>query len=34
MGFCQFFYYSIKDSKKRFNSKLPFDTVNLINPGK
>jgi hypothetical protein len=24
MGYCQFFYYSVKDNKKRFNSKLPF----------
>lgn len=24
MGYCQFSYYSVKDPKKRFTSKLPF----------
>jgi hypothetical protein len=33
-GYCQFFYYSWKDNKKRFNSKLPFDTSALVNHGK
>lgn len=33
-GYCQFFYYSWKDNKKRSNSKLPFDTNSLVNPGK
>ena len=33
-GYCQFFYYSQKDNKKRLNSKLPFETANLVNAGK
>ena len=33
-GYCQFFYYSWKDNKRRFNSKLPFETSSLANQGK
>ena len=33
-GYCQFFYYSCRDNKQKFNSKLPFDTSNLLNQGK
>lgn len=33
-GYCQFFYYSCRDNKQRFNSKLPFDTSHLVNQGR
>lgn len=33
-GYYQFFYYSVKDKKKTYVGKLPFDTNALVNHGK
>ena len=33
-GYYQFFYYSVKDKKKTYVGKLPFDPNSLVNAGK